>query len=109
MTAPIRCYLSDSDYALLDAAQLRLDQDRRYQAIRDEIDAVNAAQWDAHTSSAIYVARNLSDPTSIPDPLDPEPADEPESLGSLLACVREVFVLAGTLLVRAVWPRRWVR
>ena len=53
--------LSDADYELLDAAQVRLDQDRRYQAIRDEIAAQNKAAWEAHLAHPMV---GLSQPTN---------------------------------------------
>lgn len=105
MTTPERVYLEDTDYLLLQAAQDRLDQDRRYHEHMAAIHAQNAAAWEAHLAHPIVAA---GAPVT-PEPLDPEPADEPDTFGSLLVCIRELFVLAGTLLVRAVWPRRWVR
>ena len=66
MTAPLhRVYLSDADYALLDAAQTRLEQDRRYQASIAGILAENAAAWERHVGSAIQASAPLSHPANL--------------------------------------------
>ena len=76
MTAPLhRVYLSDADYALLDAAQTRLEQDRRYQASIAGILAENAAAWERHVGSAIQASAPLSHPANLGRLDDIEPLD----------------------------------